>query len=170
MKTRRARSADVPQIHELIEHYASRGSLLPRNEDDIRAHLGTFLIAVEDEQMFGCVSLESYGTALAEVRSLAVLRNIRGRGVGTRLIAAALNLAEKRKIAKVFALTGSPDFFLRQGFEISSRYAIKEKIGRHCNHCSKSASCRLAAVVMNLSEARLAFHIFPPMADALQAE
>jgi len=42
MKTRRARSADVPQIHELIEHYASRGSLLPRNEDDIRAHLGTF--------------------------------------------------------------------------------------------------------------------------------
>jgi len=38
MRTRMARSADIPAIQKLIEHYASQGTLLPRDEEDIRKH------------------------------------------------------------------------------------------------------------------------------------
>jgi N-acetylglutamate synthase-like GNAT family acetyltransferase len=170
MKTRKARSTDVPQIHKLIEHYASRGTLLPRSEDDIIEHLGGFLVAVDRGIITGCVSVESYGIALAEIRSLAVQPYARGRGIGTKLMSAALDLAEERQIGRVLALTSSPEFFLRQGFELSNRFAIKEKIERDCSHCAKSASCRLAAVVMNVSASHLAFRILPAMSDVVQAE
>ncbi len=170
MRTRKARSADIPAIHNLIEHYASQGSLLPRSEDDIRKHLNGFLVAVENGEIIGCVSLEWYSSALAEIRSLAVTSKIRGRGIGTRLMKAALDLAEKRRIGKIFALTSSPNFFLRQGFELSNRFALKEKIDRDCVGCAKSKTCRLSAVVMNVSEAHNALNILSVASQAVRVE
>src|SRR3984885_6551742 len=72
MRTRKARIADIPAIQNLIEHYAAQGTLLPRSEEDICRHLSGFLVAVEDAAIIGCVSLEWYSSALAEIRSLAV--------------------------------------------------------------------------------------------------
>jgi N-acetylglutamate synthase-like GNAT family acetyltransferase len=170
MKTRKARAADVHSIQELIAHYASHGTLLPRSEEDVRRHLKSFLVAVEDGDVIGCVSLESYSAALAEIRSLAVSANLRGRGIGSLLMNAALDLAEKRKIGKVFALTSAPNFFLRQGFELSSRFVLKEKIDRDCNYCPKAPTCRLSAVVMNVSAAHAALPVLPATSSLVQAD
>ena len=150
MKTRKARSADAPAIQALIALYAAQGLLLPRQESEICTHIGRFLVVEEERELVGCVALETYGAGLAEIRSLAVAPQFRGCGLGARLVEFALAEARRRTIARVFAVTQSPEFFLRHGFQTSNRSAIPEKIARDCCTCTKLPSCRLAAVAVDL--------------------
>ena len=147
MKARRARPEDVAGIHRLVAHYAAAGLLLPRSQEEICEHIDRFIVLVEKGQLLGCVALEPYGAELAEVRSLAVDPDTRGRGVGTRLLRAALAAARRRKIARVFAVTHAPEFFGRQGFATSTRWALPEKIARDCRTCPKARTCKLVAVI-----------------------
>ena len=165
MRSRRARPADAVAIHALIAHYAAQGILLPRTEENVREHISTFLVLEEKAQIVGCASLENYGTDLAEIRSLAVNPEIRGRGLGARLVQFALLDARRRKIARVFAVTRAPEFFERQGFAASSRRALPEKIARDCSVCPKARRCRLIAVVANVLPERAALPILDNVAS-----
>lgn len=159
MRARRARTSDADAIYRLIAHYAQQGLLLPRTEEEILRSIGHFLVLHDKGNILSCVALENYGADLAEIRSLAVDPEIRGRGVGSRLIAFALSEARRRGIARVFAVTQAPDFFLRQGFEATRRQALTEKIERDCRACSKRRMCKLAAVIATVIPERAFLHI-----------
>ena len=169
MRTRRARPADSAAIHALIAHYAAQGILLPRTEENVREHARGFLVLEEKDQLAGCVSLENYGTELAEIRSLAVDPEIRGRGLGTRLVQYALTEARRRKIARVFAVTHAPEFFVRQGFDTSSRRTLPEKIARDCSACPKARRCRLVAVIATVIPERIALPILHDVVTSFPA-
>jgi N-acetylglutamate synthase-like GNAT family acetyltransferase len=169
MRARRARLADAAAIHALIAHYAARGILLPRTEENVRERAALFLVLEEKGNIAGCVSLETYGSDLAEVRSLAVSPEIRGRGLGARLVQFALAEARRRKIARVFAVTHAPDFFVRQGFTTSSRRALLEKIARDCSGCPKANGCRLVAVIATVTPQRVALPILNDIATSSPA-
>lgn len=167
MKARIARPADTGAIQALIAHYAAQGLLLPRTEENVREHLGQFIVLEEEGRIIGCVALESYGPDLAEVRSLAVDPGVRGQGLGPRLLRYALTMARRRKIARVFAVTHAPDFFRRQGFVPSgTRWAVPEKIERDCQTCPKAAHCQLVAVIATVVPERVAL---PVLAEAKPA-
>jgi N-acetylglutamate synthase-like GNAT family acetyltransferase len=159
MRTRRARPSDAPAIHALIAHYAAQGILLPRAEENIREQIAHFLVLLENRQLVGCVSLESYGPDFAEIRSLAVAPEIRGLGLGSRLVEFALAEVRRRRIARVFAVTHAPEFFLRHGFALSHRREIPEKIARDCSSCPKARRCRLAAVIAIVAPERITLPI-----------
>jgi N-acetylglutamate synthase-like GNAT family acetyltransferase len=153
MRARTARATDATGVHRIIAHYAGEGSLLPRTEDEIRRHIGHFLVLVEkrneEEKLLGCVALEPYGPDLSEIRSLAVAPDARGHGynVGDRLMKAAIDTARRRKIARLFAVTHRPEFFSRYGFTPGPRQMVPEKIGRDCVTCPKEHRCKLVATV-----------------------
>jgi len=144
----------------VIAHYAGEGLLLPRTESEIREHIGRFIVLMEkrngEERMLGCVALEPYGSDLAEVRSLAVAPDARGKGlnVGDRLMKAAMDTARRRKIARLFAVTHRPDFFVRHGFMPGPRQMVPEKISRDCVNCPKEGRCDLIATVAIVSPER----------------
>ena len=153
MKARTARMSDAAAVHRVISHYAGEGLLLPRTEAEVREHISRFLVLVEKRNgkdlVLGCVALEPYGTDLAEIRSLAVAPEARGKGrnVGDRLMKAAMDTARRRKIARLFAVTHRPDFFSRYGFTAGPRQAIREKVERDCATCPKESKCTLVATV-----------------------
>lgn len=147
MRMRRARAADAPAIYRLISTYAAQGLLLPREGSEIREHAANFLVIGRKGQISGCVSLETYNESLAEIRSLAVARELSGQGLGARLVRAAVEGARRRGIAQVFAVTQTPEFFLRQGFSLRRRRSLKEKFERDCRDCPKRRTCRLEAVI-----------------------
>jgi amino-acid N-acetyltransferase len=173
MKTRRARPEDVAAVYRIVAHYAAEGILLPRTEGEIRAHIERFLVLIEPEangtaeRVIGCVALEPYGPDLAEVRSLAVAPEVRGNGMGSRLLRFALAVAKRRKIARVFAVTHAPEFFNRQGFHTSTRFTLPEKLERDCRVCPKERTCKLVAVIATVCPKRVVLPVLA--ADAKTA-
>lgn len=165
MRARRARSSDAEAIHALIAEYAAEGVLLPRTLESVRAQISNFLVIEQKREIVGCLSVEIYGSALAEIRSLAVRRQIRGKGLGSKLVAFALLEAQKKRIARVFAVTHAPEFFLRHGFVASSRRALPEKLERDCCICSKAKACRLTAVIANVIPERITLPVLNGVAS-----
>lgn len=165
MRARKARLSDATAIHALIASYAAEGILLPRTEENVREHFSTFLVLEEKGKIAGCVSLENYGADLAEIRSLAVSPEIRGRGLGGRLVNFALAEARREKIARVFAVTHAPEFFVRHGFAASSRHALPEKIERDCSTCPKARHCKLIAVIATVLPEEVMLPILDGMAS-----
>lgn len=169
MKARRARSSDARAIFELIAGYAEQGLLLPRVENEIRQNISHFLVHEDKKRVVSCVALENYGSELAEIRSLAVDPERRGRRVGTKLLEFALAEARRRGIARVFAVTHAPEFFVRQGFEPTSRNTLAEKVERDCRACPKQRSCQLVAVVATVIPERIALPILADAATPISA-
>lgn len=162
MRARLAKESDAAAIYRLIALYAEQGLLLPRAEDEIRRNISHFLVLHERGKIAGCVALENYGADLAEIRSLAVDADLRGRGIGAQAVSFALSEARRRGIARVFAVTHAPEFFIRQGFAPASRQSLAEKIERDCRACPKRRACRLAAVVATVLPER---DILPVLGD-----
>jgi len=169
MRTRRAKISDVAAIHALVAHYAAQGLLLPRAAEEIRANIGHFVVQEDGHRVVSCLSLESYGADLAEIRSIAVEPENRGQGLGARLIASALAEARHRGIARVFAVTHAPQFFERQGFAAAARQSLTEKIERDCRSCSQQRTCKLVAVVATVIPERVVLPILAESAAPVPA-
>ena len=173
MRTRLARLEDVAAISRLIAEYAAQGILLPRTPEEVRKHLNRFIVLTElipaldappgnkiaSERLLGCVALEPYGSDLAEVRSLAVRPDERGRGLGGRLLEAAIRTARRRKTARIFAVTHAPALFERHGFATAQRETVPEKIERDCKSCSKRRRCKLVTLVNVVCPERVALPV-----------
>ena len=169
MRARRARASDSSAIFALINQYAAQGLLLPRAQEEIRQNISHFLVQEEKKRVVSCVALEVYGADLAEIRSLAVQPEMRRRGAGAKLLEFALEEARRRGIARVFAVTHAPDFFVRRGFALTSRHALTEKIERDCQTCAKRRSCQLTAVVATVIPERIMFPILNDSATPVSA-
>ena len=176
MRTRLARPEDVAGISRLIFDYAAQGLLLPRSAEDVRAHLDRFIVLTElvpsmddrpgasapSERLLACVALEPYGRDLAEVRSLAVRSDEQGRGLGGRLLEAAIRTARRRKTARIFAVTHAPALFERHGFAAAPRETVPEKIERDCRTCSKRRRCKLVTLVSVVCPERVVLPVLAP--------
>ena len=164
MRTRRANISDAAAIHSLVAHYAAQGLLLPRAAEEIRANIGHFIVQENGHRVVSCLSLEGYGADLAEIRSIGVDPENRGRGFGARLIASALAEARRSGIARVFAVTHAPQFFERQGFATAARQSLSEKIERDCCTCSQQRTCKLVAVIATVIPERV---MLPILSDSI---
>jgi N-acetylglutamate synthase-like GNAT family acetyltransferase len=169
MSVRRARLSDAAAIYRLIGVYAQQGLLLARTEDEIRANISHFVVHKEKGRLAGCLSLEPYTAGLAEIRSVAVAADARGRGIGPQLVEFALDQARQNGIARVFAVTHATEFFERLGFAAASREALAEKIERDCRKCAKRRSCELVAVVATVLPERVMLPILDESATPVSA-
>ena len=88
MIVRKALMTDVKPLLRLINGYASMGIMLPRTEAELAEGIRDFTVAETGTELAGCGALHFYGTAIAEVRSLAVDPRWKRHRVGTRLMEA----------------------------------------------------------------------------------
>ncbi|MCC7355699.1 MAG: N-acetyltransferase [Anaerolineae bacterium] len=149
---RAARAADVPAMAAIINHYAAQNLMLPRSEAVILRVLDDFVAAEWDGRVIGCGALARLSPELAEVRSLAVSPDYKGKGLGRRIVLHLMERARARGYPQVCALTLVPDFFAGLGFQAVDRWAISPKIWQECVFCPKFHHCDEVAVVYNLTE------------------
>jgi len=142
---------DVPAIVNLVNHFASDGTVLPRTSRSVYEHLDQWFVAEAGGEILGCVSLMPYTSGLVEVRSLAVQQRYQGLGIGRRLMNALLAEARRRQIPRLFALTRIIPFFIRFGFTVSERERFPEKVWRDCQQCPLMHNCDETAMVLDLS-------------------
>ncbi len=113
---RSARTSDVPDVRTLVHAYARDARLLDKPTVTLYEDVQEFLVAVDDSGVLGCGALHVLWRDLAEVRTLAVSPQMRGRGVGSALLAGLLDRARDVGVSRVFCLTFETEFFARHGF------------------------------------------------------
>ena len=87
-----------------------------------------FLVAVNDDgAIVGAGALHVMWEDLAEVRSLIVRDDQRGKGVGHLIVDALLERAKGLGITRVFCLTFETDFFAKHGFAEISDVPVDEQ-------------------------------------------
>ncbi len=146
---RKATMTDVKAIYELLHHFADKGLLLGRSYSSLYDQLRDFQVALSEEggSLVGAGALHISWENLAEIRSLAVLEDEQGKGVGRLLVESCLAEAQAFGINKVFTLTYQPRFFSRLGFQPIDKGELPHKIWSDCVNCPKFPDCNEEAMV-----------------------
>ncbi len=148
---RPARSTHWPQIAALLTHHA-----LPL--DGLSAHLDTTLVALCAEngagddpdagEVIGCAAVELYGDA-GLLRSVAVDAAQQGRGLGSRLVDAALELARAHGVTRLYLLTETAaPYFARRGFVPLARAEVAPAVAASVEF---QHACPASAQAMHLA-------------------
>ncbi len=139
----------------LINTYAAEDRMLERTAAFLEANLIDFFVAdnglsVGFPGFLGCGALVTLTADLAEVRSLAVVPEAAGHGVGKAIVEACVQRAQERGLRRVFALTLVPDFFTKCGFTLTSLGRLPEKSASECPVCPKRFACDEQAMLLHL--------------------
>ncbi len=113
---RRARTADVRGIKELVDGFASDNILLRKPLVTLYETVQEFRVAVRGREVVGCGALHVLWENLGEVRTIAVHPSVQGGGVGHVLVEELIAQARALGLASLFVLTFEVDFFVRHGF------------------------------------------------------
>jgi amino-acid N-acetyltransferase len=142
MFTRKARLQDAQNIYDLVHSLSGDGTLLPRDFAEICENVRDFcVVESKDGEFLGCGALHLYGPHLAEVRSIVVTPEAKGRGAGSELLYALLAEAESNGVPCVCLFTRIPEFFTRHGFQVVERNRIPDKIYKDCQQCPRLHAC-----------------------------
>lgn len=141
IQARTAILPDVERIHAIIQPHADAGTLLPRSVAELSENVRDFVVAEEGRDIVGCGALHLYGMHLAEIRSIAVAPENKGRGIGRVLVDTLMNEARRHSVTCVCLFTRAPGFFAHLGFEIARRQDLPDKIYKDCIFCPKLYDC-----------------------------
>lgn len=136
---RRATIADVKPMHRLLSKAAQQGLLLPRPLSGLYTGIRELYVmsSPDGAEVVGCCALKIFWDDIAEIRSLVVREDLRGRSLGFKLVRACLDEARELGIAKVFSLTYQDVFFKKLGFREIEKEILPNKIFTDCIHCAK---------------------------------
>ena len=151
---RNARMGDIKKIYDLLQYFADKDLLLGRSLSSLYDQLRDFSVYVEkveddpdQEKLVGVCAMHICWDNLAEIRSLAVIEEYQGKGVGRHLVDKALSEADSYGITKVFTLTYQPEFFRKFGFLDIDKSELPHKVWSDCIQCSKFPDCNEEALV-----------------------
>ncbi|MEN8257464.1 MAG: N-acetyltransferase [Thermodesulfobacteriota bacterium] len=149
MILRKATMTDVKGIYELLHQFADKGLLLGRSYSSLYDQLRDFQVALSDDghKLLGVCALHVSWENLAEIRSLAVVEDAQGKGLGSSLVKSCLEEAQSFGISKVFTLTYQPRFFSRLGFQPIDKGELPHKVWSDCVNCPKFPDCNEEAMV-----------------------
>jgi amino-acid N-acetyltransferase len=128
MQIRPAHTSDIKGIRQLIDSYAPQGRLLSKETVTLYESVQEFTVAVEGDQVVGCGALHVLWEDLAEVRTVAVAENLRGKGVGHQILDSIINRAQIIGVKRIFCLTFETNFFGRHGFEVIEGTPVEPEI------------------------------------------
>ncbi|MEJ7620803.1 MAG: N-acetyltransferase [Aquificaceae bacterium] len=155
MVIRKAKLKDAGEIYNLINQYAKEGILLPRSLNSIYENIRDFWVCEENGRLVGCAALHIVWEDLAEIKSLAVSEEHKGKGIGTMLVEECLKEAEELGVKRVFVLTYAQGFFSKLNFEEVEKIKLPHKVWGECINCVKFPSCDEIAMWIDLGKVSL---------------
>ena len=141
---------DISGIQNLLKEYAKAGDLLPRNRQELADNIHHFRVIEADSKLIACGSLEHFSDELAEVRSLVVDINYKGKNLGRMIVQDIIRIAKTRHVKRLMALTYVPGFFKKLDFRIVNKEIFPEKVWGICVNCVKFHNCDEIAVLLEL--------------------
>ena len=137
---RRATSADLGAVQSLLSD-----NTLPL--EGVSMDLNDFLIAESGGDLAGVIGMERYG-AYGLLRSAAVRRDLKSRGIGRKLVDRLLALAREQGVSDLYLLTTTAEeYFPAFGFKIVPRSAVPGALSASAEF---QGACPDTAIVMHL--------------------
>ena len=113
---RPARTSDIKKITSIVDSYATQRRLLSKDTVTLYEGVQEFTVAEVNGEVVGCGALHVLWEDLAEVRTVAVIESMQGKGIGHAILESILNKAKEIGVKKVFCLTFETKFFDSHGF------------------------------------------------------
>ena len=113
---RPARTSDIKKIRSIVDSYATQRRLLSKETVTLYEGVQEFTVAEVNGEVVGCGALHVLWEDLAEVRTVAVIESMQGKGIGHAILESILNKAKEIGVKKVFCLTFETKFFDSHGF------------------------------------------------------
>lgn len=113
---RPAKTSDIKKIRTIVDAYVSGRRLLSKETVTLFESVQEFIVAEVDAEVIGCGALHVLWEDLAEVRTVAVIESMQGKGIGHTILENILARAKEVGVKKVFCLTFETKFFGSHGF------------------------------------------------------
>ena len=114
---RAAKTTDVKKIRAIVDTYAVERKLLSKETVTLFESVQEFVVAEVDGEVVGCGALHVLWEDIAEVRTVAVVEQMHGKGLGHLILENILARAKEVGVKKVFCLTFETKFFGSHGFK-----------------------------------------------------
>ena len=150
---RKARPADVNEMHRIINYYADKQLMLPKTQLRLYEFLRDYTVATDasdSNKVLGCGALHIYWEDLAEIRAIAVDPEMGRSGIGTYIVKQLLSEARDLEIEEIFVFTYEPKFFNKFGFVEVDHGDLPLKVYNECFNCPKFNNCDEIAMVMKI--------------------
>lgn len=114
---RQIRKEDIPEVLTLIGKSVRTSHLVPREYEEIEAHLTDYYIYQIDDNIVGCIALHEYAGKIGEIACFFVKYGHQGRGYGENLVDHVIAIAKEKGLLSIFALTNSALGFFKTKME-----------------------------------------------------
>jgi amino-acid N-acetyltransferase len=154
---RKAVLMDIPQIHNRINALSSKGPVLPRARSELYEFLRDYWVYCDrsSERILGFCSLHVFWENAAEIRSLVVEEDVRGRAIGEMLVRACFEEAKELGVSHIYILTNIPEYCEKFGFVEIEKSSMPQKIWADCLKCQKFPDCDEVAMSIDIGTERL---------------
>jgi len=116
IEVRAAKTSDIKGIRKLIDLYAPQRRILSKETVTLYESVQEFVVAIDSDEVVGCGALHVLWEDVAEVRTVAVTEDLRGKGVGHKILEKLIERAKDVGVKKLFCLTFETEFFGKHGF------------------------------------------------------
>jgi len=140
-------------MQKLVNADVENGNILSRDKDEMATTIRSY-IAIRDKienKIVGFIALYIYNTQLAEVRSLIVHKDYRGKGIAKQLISKSINEAKELKLKQLLVLTYKQKLFESFKFiEIKKELIPETKIWIDCSKCKHFDNCDEISLILDI--------------------
>ena len=142
---------DIIDIQSILKPYIQDGIILKRDDDEVASNIRSYTIVYGNLKPIATAALHIFSPFLAEIRSLAVIKEYQNKGVGKLLINTLLNEAKNLGLKEVLVLTYEKEFFEKLNFiEIEKEAIPDKKIWADCIRCKFFPNCNETALIKYL--------------------
>lgn len=143
--------SDIPQMQLLVAPEIESGVILPRSDDEIATNIRSYTLAMDGDKLVGFCALHIHSHKLAEIRSMIIDSDYRGKNIGSELVNKVCQEGSLLGLKEVLALTYQKHFFERLGFiEIPKESIPEHKIWADCIKCKLFPVCNEVSLIKTL--------------------
>ncbi|MGB3751021.1 MAG: N-acetyltransferase [Arcobacteraceae bacterium] len=142
---------DIEHMQKLVYADVENGNILERNSNEMATTIRSYTAVKLEDQFVGFVAVHIHTITLAEVRSLVVKKEFRGKNIAKLLIEKAILEAKSLNLKKLLVLTYKKELFEHFGFEVIEKASLPDtKIWADCIKCKHFPVCDEIALTLDI--------------------
>jgi len=142
---------DIEFMQTLVYEDVENGNILDRNSNEMATTIRSYTAVKLNDEILGFVAVHIHTTKLAEIRSLVVKKEFRGKNIAKLLIEKAIFEAKSLNLEKLLVLTYKKELFEHFDFiEIQKESLPDTKIWADCIKCKHFPICDEIALTLDI--------------------